>query len=99
MTFDEAQALKKSLISDTYISSAGNELRIFIVPEEEKGLEVYKSALKYNWQNIKDKVARQYTNQDRFILFGIRQLRNGAFAGGPFEISKHQEMLKIEPVK
>lgn len=95
MTYLEAEALKQSLKSDTYTSKAGNKLKIYIAPQEAEGLKVYKEALKYNWPVLQDKTARQYTLKDHFVLYGIRQLRNGKFAGGVLELKEHPELLTM----
>jgi hypothetical protein len=93
MKYEEAEKLKKSLRSTSYISKAGNTLNVYVVPENLESLKVYKDALRWNWDTLKDNVARRYTLKDEFILYGIRKAKNGRFAGGPFITEEHPEMI------
>lgn len=95
MTYEEAEALKNVLKSDRYISKAGHELKIFIVPETPMYFERYKGGIKYYWETGKllDKTARSYSQDNKFTLYGIRRIRNKEYSGGVLNLGEHPELV------
>jgi len=90
-----ALKLKESLRNVKFKSSVGNELTIIIAPADEEALQTWKKGMSYIWENHNpDALARYYTSEDDFILFGVRQVSPGVFSGGALDLKKHPELKK-----
>lgn len=94
MKFEEALKLKKSLINRKFKSTAGNEMTILIAPADREAQDTWKKGMAYIWDNNNpDILARYYTQEDHFILYGVRQVKHGIFSGGALNLIKHPELL------
>jgi hypothetical protein len=94
MKYKDIVLLKRSLRSKEYRSSKGHALYITIAPANENDLKLWKSKVPEFWYGFKDLdlKAKGYTSKDDFILFGVREVSHGVFAGGPLDLDKHPEL-------
>jgi hypothetical protein len=94
MKYREVLALKESLRDNRFTSTAGNTMRIIIAPADKEALETWKKGMPHIWnQQNPDILARYYTQEDDFILFGVRMVKEGVFSGGILDLRKHSELI------
>ena len=93
MKYKEALDLKEKLRNNKFKSTAGNELTIIIAPADKEALNTWKKGMSHIWnERNPDPLARYYTSEDDFILYGVRQLSQGGFSGGELNLKQHPEL-------